>query len=77
MSYIKGDGKMTEKRITVRLDGGIANWVRQKAKERETTISKIVRDALAAYMDEDYQLYKKIVAQIGMQKLLEEVNKHE
>jgi len=68
---------MVEKRITVRLDGSIADWVLQKAKERDTTISEIVRDAITAYSDEDYQLYKKIVARIGMQKLLEEVNKHD
>jgi len=77
MSYLLGDGKMVEKRITVRLDGSIADWVLQKAKERDTTISEIVRDAITAYSDEDYQLYKKIVARIGMQKLLEEVNKHD
>ena len=77
MSYILGDGKMSEKRITVRLDGNIADWVQQKAKERDTTISEIVRAAIAAYSDEDYELYKKLVAKIGMQKLLEEVNKHE
>jgi len=68
---------MTEKRITIRLDGNIADWVLQKAKERETTLSDIVRDAITAYMDEDYQLFKKLVPKIGMQKLLEEVNKHE
>ena len=68
---------MTEKRITIRLDGNIADWVQQKAKERETTLSDIVRDAITAYMDEDYQLFKKLVAKIGMQKLLEEANKHE
>jgi len=68
---------MSEKRITVRLDGNIADWVQQKAKERDTTISEIVRAAIAAYSDEDYELYKKLVAKIGMQKLLEEVNKHE
>ena len=77
MSYLIGDGKMTEKRITIRLDGNIADWVLQKAKERETTLSDIVRDAIAAYMDEDYQLFKKLVSKIGMQKLLEEANKHE
>ena len=77
MSYIAGDGKMTEKRITIRLDGNIADWVLQKAKERETTLSDIVRDAITAYMDEDYHLFKKIVSKIGMQKLLEEANKHE
>ena len=77
MSYITGDGKMHEKRITVRLDGSIASWVQQKAKERETTLSDIVRDAITAYMDEDYQLFKKLVSKIGMQKLLEEANKHE
>ena len=68
---------MVEKRITVRLDGSIADWVLQNAKERKTTISEIVRAAITAYSDEDYQLYKKIVARIGMQKLLEEANKHE
>jgi len=68
---------MPEKRITIRLDGNIADWVLQKAKERETTLSDIVRDAISAYMDEDYQLFKKLVAKIGMQKLLEEANKHE
>jgi len=68
---------MTEKRITIRLDGNIADWVQQKAKERETTLSDIVRDAITAYMDEDYQLFKKLVSKIGMQKLLEEANKHE
>jgi len=77
MSYLIGDGKMTEKRITIRLDGNIADWVLQKAKERETTLSDIVRDAITAYMDEDYQLFKKLVSKIGMQKLLEEANKHE
>jgi len=77
VSYILGDGKMVEKRITVRLDGSIADWVQQKAKERDTTISEIVRAAITAYSDEDYELYKKLVAKIGMQKLLEEVNKHE
>ena len=77
MSYILGDGKMVEKRITVRLDGSIADWVLQKAKERDTTISGIVRDAIVAYSDEDYKLFKKLVSKIGMQKLLEEVNKHE
>jgi len=77
MSYLLGDGKMPEKRITVRLDGNIAVWVQQKAKERDTTISEIVRDAIAAYMDDDYQLFKKLVAQIGMQKLLQEANRHE
>jgi len=69
--------KMHEKRITIRLDGNIADWVQQKAKERGTTLSDIVRDAISAYMDEDYQLFKKLVAKIGMQKLLEEANKHE
>jgi len=68
---------MHDRRITVRLDGSIASWVLQKAKERETTLSDIVRDAILAYMDEDYQLFKKLVAKIGMQKLLEEANKHE
>ena len=68
---------MTEKRITIRLDGNIADWVQQKAKERETTLSDIVRDAITAYMDEDYHLFKRLVAKIGMQKLLEEANKHE
>jgi len=68
---------MHEKRITIRLDGNIADWVQQKAKERETTLSDIVRDAITAYMDEDYQLFKKLVSRIGMQKLLEEANKHE
>jgi len=68
---------MVEKRITVRLDGSIADWVLQKARERKTTISEIVRAAIMAYSDEDYELYKKLVAKIGMQKLLEEVNKHE
>gem|GEM_PF-5471440 len=68
---------MHEKRITIRLDGNIADWVQQKAKERGTTLSDIVRDAISAYMDEDYQLFKKLVAKIGMQKLLEEANKHE
>ena len=77
MSNLIGDGKMTEKRITIRLDGNIADWVLQKAKERETTLSDIVRDAITAYMDEDYQLFKKLVSKIGMQKLLEEANKHE
>ena len=77
MSYLLGDGKMVEKRITVRLDGTIADFVLKSAKERDTTISEIVRDAITAYSDEDYQLYKKIVARIGMQKLLEEVNKHD
>ena len=77
MSYILGDGKMVEKRITVRLDGNIADWVQQKAKERDTTISEIVRAAITAYSDEDYELYKKLISKIGMQKLLEEVNKHE
>jgi len=77
VSYILGDGKMVEKRITVRLDGNIADWVQQKAKERDTTISEIVRAAITAYSDEDYELYKKLISKIGMQKLLEEVNKHE
>jgi len=77
MSYIMGDGKMVEKRITVRLDGTIADFVLKSAKERHTTMSEIVRAAIIAYNDEDYQLYKKIVARIGMQKLLEEVNKHD
>jgi len=77
VSYIMGDGKVQEKRITVRLNGIIADFVMKMAKERNTTMSAIVRAAIIAYRDEDYQLYKKIVAQIGMQKLLEEVNKHE
>jgi len=68
---------MVEKRITVRLDGTIADFVLKSAKERDTTISEIVRAAITAYSDEDYQLFKKIVSKIGMQKLLEEANKHE
>ena len=68
---------MREKRITVRLDGTIADFVLKSAKERHTTMSEIVRAAIIAYNDEDYQLFKKLVSKIGMQKLLEEANKHE
>jgi len=77
MSYDIGDGKMVEKRITVRLDGEAAEWVQRKAEELNTTVSSVVRDALISYKDEDYRLFKELLTKIGMQKLLEEVGKHE
>jgi len=77
MSYILEDEKMVEKRITVRLDGEAAEWVQRKAEELNTTVSSVVRDALISYKDEDYRLFKELLTKIGMQKLLEEANKHE
>jgi len=77
MSYDIGDEKMVEKRITVRLDGEAAEWVQRKAEELNTTVSSVVRDALISYKDEDYRLFKELLTKIGMQKLLEEANKHE
>jgi len=77
MSYHIEDEKMVEKRITVRLDGEAAEWVQRKAEELNTTVSSVVRDAITAYKDEDYGLYQQLLRKIGIQKLLEEVYKHE
>jgi predicted transcriptional regulator len=77
MSYHIEDEKMVEKRITVRLDGEAAEWVQRKAEELNTTVSSVVRDALISYKDEDYKQFKELLKKIGMQKLLEEANKHE
>jgi len=77
VSYTKGDGKMSTRQITVRINRTEAEFIAQKAKELGVTMSDVIRQAVAEYKDEQCRELKELVHRLGMMKLLEEVGKHE